>query len=58
MGDDAVLASLFDAAWYVATYPDVARCDAWKHFQLVGALAGRNLNPMFCTAWSVAASLL
>jgi glycosyltransferase involved in cell wall biosynthesis len=42
---------LFDAAWYLATYPDVARSglSAESHFLTFGALLGRDPGPGFNT---------
>jgi hypothetical protein len=49
--DNAIVEFLFDAVWYVETYKDVKVCDAWEHFQLLGTIARRDPNPMFCTTW-------
>lgn len=40
---------LFDASWYLATYPDVAARtrNAWGHFALHGELEGRSPGPAF-----------
>ena len=40
---------LFDAAWYLETYPDVARSGLvpGMHFLLYGALEGRDPGPGF-----------
>jgi len=42
---------LFDAAWYLKTYPDVAEsgADPVQHYVLHGALDGRNPGPEFDT---------
>ncbi len=42
---------LFDAAWYLSTYPDVseAGADPAQHYVLHGALDGRNPGPRFDT---------
>ena len=44
---------LFDAAHYLADYPDVraAGCDPLAHFCRHGFREGRNPNPYFHTAW-------
>lgn len=43
--------NLFDAEWYLKTYPDVAesRTDPIRHYMLHGALDGRNPGPAFDT---------
>jgi hypothetical protein len=48
----------FDEAWYLKTYPDVARLVAahvyasgWQQFMLVGAHQGRNPSPFFDELW-------
>lgn len=47
--------SLFDSAWYLATYPDVAEAgiDPVEHYLKAGAGEGRNPGPEFDTAWYV-----
>jgi hypothetical protein len=42
---------LFDASWYLKTYPDVAQSevDPARHYVLHGALDGRNPGPRFDT---------
>jgi glycosyltransferase involved in cell wall biosynthesis len=44
---------LFDAAWYVQRYPDVAisGIDPERHYRLHGAGEGRDPNPLFDTSW-------
>lgn len=44
---------LFDAEWYLATYPDVgeSRLDPAEHFVRHGAMQGRNPGPDFDTTW-------
>lgn len=45
---------LFDAAYYVATYPDVGNeKNAWKHFVVWGAKEGRNPHPLFDTVFYI-----
>jgi len=46
-------AGLFDAAWYVAAYPDVetSGLDPLAHFVALGAGQGRNPNEIFDTPW-------
>jgi hypothetical protein len=46
------LAKLFDAEWYLATYPDVAEAgfDPAEHFLSHGAAEGRNPGPHFDSA--------
>lgn len=41
--------SLFDARWYLQTYPDVADCgvDPTEHYVCAGAFEGRNPGPEF-----------
>jgi len=51
MLDPATVARLFDAIWYLNTYPEVADQEPWEHFRHVGAAAGLDPNPMFSTAW-------
>ncbi len=51
MRDLATAVRLFDATWYLDTYPEVADQEPWDHFRLVGAAAGLDPNPMFSTAW-------
>lgn len=44
---------LFDAAWYLEQYPEVARfgLDPWQHYLERGGFEGRNPNPLFDSAW-------
>ncbi len=49
-----IASRLVDAAWYAATYPDVAEADAPDHFRHTGAAEGRNPNTLFHTAWYLA----
>lgn len=44
--------SLFDADWYLATYPDVAsgRVDPLKHYMVCGWSEGRDPGPDFATS--------
>jgi hypothetical protein len=44
---------LFDATWYLAQYPDVARagCDPFRHYLERGAWEMRNPNPLFDSDW-------
>jgi len=44
---------LFDSAWYLARYPDVARagCDPFRHYLEHGAWEMRNPNPLFDSDW-------
>ena len=44
---------LFDAEWYLATYPDVRRrrADPYRHYRRHGVAEGRNPNRLFNTAW-------
>ena len=50
--DAAVLrrSALFDAAWYLATYPDVALAglDPARHYLRAGAAENRDPGPQFC----------
>ena len=48
-----VLSGFFDAAWYLARYPDVvsAGLDPLRHFMLHGAAEGRDPNRWFDSAW-------
>lgn len=52
-GGDKPVAGLFDAAWYGATYPDVAATgvDPLKHFLANGCAEGRSPNRLFDTRW-------
>ena len=45
--------SLFDANWYLETYPDVAQAqiDPALHYVKYGGAEGRNPGPLFDTAW-------
>lgn len=42
---------LFDAAWYVQSYPDVAYSglDPLRHYVMYGAAVGRDPSPSFCS---------
>jgi hypothetical protein len=51
MVHQAMVVGLFDATWYLATYPEVADGEPWAHFRHIGAAAGFDPNPMFNTAW-------
>ena len=51
MVDQAIVVRLFDATWYLDTYPEVAGQEPWEHFRQVGAAAGFDPNPMFSTSW-------
>jgi len=44
---------LFDAEWYVATYPEVAgpEMDPLSHYLSTGVIEGRNPSERFDTAW-------
>jgi len=44
---------LFDEAWYVARYPDVAvtGTDPIAHYLTIGAREGRDPNPLFQTSY-------
>ena len=42
---------LFDAAWYRATYPDIAALDGLTHFCAHGWKEGRRPNAYFATDW-------
>jgi len=57
-GDIAVLATtaLFDRAWYLARYPEVACAgvDPVMHYFWTGATAGYNPHPLFDSAWYLA----
>ena len=48
--------ALFDAAWYLGQYPEVAAldCDPLTHYLRWGAHEGRDPNPVFNTAWYLA----
>ncbi|HWX17793.1 MAG TPA: glycoside hydrolase family 99-like domain-containing protein [Chthoniobacterales bacterium] len=48
--------ALFDAAWYLGQYPEVAAsgCDPLTHYLRWGAREGRDPNPVFNTAWYLA----
>ena len=48
--------ALFDAAWYLGQYPEVAalECDPLTHYLRRGAHEGRDPNPVFNTAWYLA----
>ncbi len=47
---------LFDAAWYLETYPDVAarKVDPVRHYVRHGAREGRNPNRLFNSSWYMA----
>jgi SAM-dependent methyltransferase len=47
---------LFDAAWYVQTYPDVAASGLrpFQHFLQIGLADGRDPGPLFSTRWHAA----
>jgi hypothetical protein len=49
-------AALFDTAWYLGQYPEVAalECDPLTHYLRLGAHEGRDPNPVFSTAWYLA----
>jgi hypothetical protein len=51
MIDEDVLQGLFDADWYLATYPDVEGSDPFAHFREIGLAEERDPNPVFSTAW-------
>ncbi len=44
---------IFDAAWYVSAYRDVAESniDPWLHYRCFGAKEGRRANAFFDTQW-------
>jgi SAM-dependent methyltransferase len=44
---------LFDANWYLARYPDIARTKTNPrfHYLLYGAFEGRDPGPNFCSRW-------
>ena len=46
-------AVLFDPAWYLSEYPDIAASglDPLQHYVAFGAREGRNPNPVFDTHW-------
>ena len=48
--------TLFDAAWYLGQYPEVAalECDPLTHYLRRGVHEGRDPNPVFNTAWYLA----
>lgn len=52
-GDKYLLAPLFDAAWYLSRYPDVAETgiDPLDHYVRWGVAEGRDPNPLFATQW-------
>lgn len=52
-GGQAALQGLFDPAWYLAAYPDVARrrVDPLAHYLTSGAREGRSPGPLFDEAW-------
>ncbi|MFF7061219.1 glycosyltransferase [Pseudomonas sp. NPDC008258] len=47
------LPALFDAAWYLQRYPDVANAgiSPWEHYVANGFAEGREPGPNFNTAW-------
>lgn len=49
---------LFDAAWYLAQYPDVSRSGLTPllHYALHGVREGRNPNPYFFSRWYLEAN--
>ncbi|MGL4962860.1 MAG: glycosyltransferase [Inquilinus sp.] len=51
--ETADLRALFDAAWYVDQYKDVAAWggDPWQHYLETGAAARRDPNPFFAAHW-------
>lgn len=51
-------AKLFDSAWYLETYPDVAAAglDPFEHYMRTGAAEGRDPNPFFRSAWYLASN--
>jgi hypothetical protein len=53
-GDDPnAVARLFEAAWYLVTYPDVAAAgvNPLEHYLRHGAAEGRDPGPLFSTRW-------
>jgi hypothetical protein len=51
MVDQATVVRLFDATWYLNTYPEAADQEPWEHFRHFGAAGGFDPNPMFSTSW-------
>ena len=51
--EDHAFGRLFDAGWYVATYPDVKDCgrSPLAHYLEVGSARGRRPNPLFQPEW-------
>lgn len=51
MSEIETLSLLFDSAWYLATYQDVAaaNCDPLEHYMTFGYKEGRNPNRFFNT---------
>jgi glycosyltransferase involved in cell wall biosynthesis/SAM-dependent methyltransferase len=45
---------LFDASWYLATYPDIKGVDPLSHYLQHGAAEGRDPHPFFDTSFYVA----
>lgn len=45
------LTAVFDAAWYLETYPDIDDVDPLAHFKSIGWAEGRNPHPLFDTEW-------
>ncbi|SFH09585.1 Glycosyltransferase, GT2 family [Methylobacterium gossipiicola] len=45
--------ALFDAAWYVASSPDLelSEDEAYDHYMKIGWIEGRDPNPLFDTDW-------
>ncbi len=52
-GVEAALRLLFDPAWYLRRYPDLAQAgvDPFTHYFRFGAQEGRDPNPFFDGAW-------
>ncbi len=49
----ALIATLFDAEWYLEENPDVLinGADPLNHYLAIGATEGRNPNPLFLSSW-------
>ncbi len=49
---------LFDSAWYLETYPDVAarKVDPLQHYLRYGAREGRDPNRLFSSSWYLASN--
>ena len=45
--------ALFDSAWYLKMYPDVAAAgvNPLMHYLMLGSFLGRNPFPLFDSAW-------